>query len=226
METSHSIIVISGLDGSGKSTQSRIIADRLNRSGIKAVTLWNRWEPKASYPFINLAKRYLSSSRKISEGNYRGFTDAKRQSMRSSWKKSLWQLTVWSEYLIEVLWRLHPYGKDTIVLFDRYYYDTMIDMAINFSYEPERLEELLNHRLIRLYPKPKATIFIDVKPEIGIARKKDGTPLEYLVDRRRYYTKMAEIVQAPVIDGNASIEDVATELWRIVSGVLGKTGDR
>jgi len=172
LKKKQSIIVISGLDGSGKSTQSKIISERLKGAGLNSVTLWNRWEPKISYPFIKLAKSYLSNFRKVSENNYTKFTEAKRQSMRSGWKRSIWQTMVWSEYLIEVLWRLQHYNlKNIIVIFDRYYYDTMIDIAINFSFQPEELEGLMHHPLIRLYPKPKFAVFIDVAPEVGVARQ-------------------------------------------------------
>ena len=102
------IIVMSGLDGSGKSTQAKLLAERLTMSGIPYEVIWNRWEPRISAPIINLAKRHLSKEAKVSDIDYRSFTTAKKQKMKSRWKRILWQLMVWSEYLLEVYLRLIP----------------------------------------------------------------------------------------------------------------------
>ena len=54
-----SLVVLSGLDGSGKSTQTALLAERLGADGIPAAVLWNRWKPFLSAGVIRLAKRYL-----------------------------------------------------------------------------------------------------------------------------------------------------------------------
>lgn len=209
-----SLVVLSGLDGSGKSTQTALLAERLSAGGIPAAVLWNRWKPFLSSGVIRLAKRYLRKQARVKEGDYRGFTDAKRRSMKSGWKRDLWQMMVWGEYAMQVRARLLARRrKGLTILCDRYVYDTLIDVAINFSLPASRLDELMNHPLLSLFPKPGLVVFIDVDPETGAARKSDGTPAAYLADRREYYAAMARILHAPIIDGGASVESVARSLW-------------
>lgn len=210
------ILVLSGLDGSGKSTQAELLAGKLRESGVPAEAVWNRWEPRLSAPLIRLARRYLRSSGGAAGESYEAFRDAKRATMRSGLKRSLWQAMVWSEYACQVHRRLAPRRlRGTAVVCDRYVYDTMIDVAINFSLPPERLGELARHPLLGFFPKPGLVIFIDVDPAVGAARKSDGTPAAYLADRREYYREMARILQAPLLDGGAPVERVFAQIWEL-----------
>jgi thymidylate kinase len=228
------LVVLSGLDGSGKSTQTAILAERLGEGGIPAAVLWNRWKPFLSAGVIRLAKRYLRAQARVKDGDYRGFTDAKRRSMKSVWKRDLWQMMVWGEYAVQVRARLLAHRRAGVtILCDRYVYDTLVDVAINFSIPADRLGELMNHPLLSLFPKPGLVMFIDVDPETGAARKSDGTPAAYLADRREYYTAMARILNVPIIDGGASVESVARSIWELAkpwresrSGPLSRRGNR
>lgn len=210
------ILVLSGLDGSGKSTQAELLARKLRESGVPAEAVWNRWEPRLTAPLIRLAKRTLRSPGSVEGGGYEAFRDAKRRTMRSGLKRGLWQAMAWSEYACQVHRRLLPRRlRGTAVVCDRYVYDTMIDIAINFSAPPERLGELARHPLLSLFPKPALVIFIDIDPAVGAARKSDGTPAAYLADRREYYREMARILQAPVLDGGAPVERVFAQVWEL-----------
>lgn len=212
------LIVLSGLDVSGKTTQTLLLAARLRAEGIPAEAVWNRWKPAVSAMFITLARRWLKAQERVKEGDYRGFTDAKRRKMRSGWKRSVWQVMAWGEYAAQVRARLLAHRlKGATVLCDRYVYDTLVDIAINFSIPPLELADLMDHRLLSLFPKPAVVIFIDIDPATGAARKSDGTPAAYLADRRPYYTSLARILNAPVVDGGSSVESVASAIWNLTA---------
>ncbi|MCK4235635.1 MAG: hypothetical protein KAX38_00855, partial [Candidatus Krumholzibacteria bacterium] len=124
------LLVLSGLDGSGKSTQASLLTRRLLNAGYQVKTVWNRWEPMISAPLIRIAKRHLKTNEKVTADNYTDFTEAKQRRMKSPWKRSLWQFMVWSEYGLQVNLRLLPYFiRRTGLICDRYVYDTMIDIA-------------------------------------------------------------------------------------------------
>jgi len=209
------LIVVSGLDGTGKSTQCKLLAERLRLEGHRAETIWNRWEPRLSAPLIGLAKRRLGGRERIRDEDYEGFTEAKKRTMQSRWKKGLWQLMVWSEYAFEVHHRLGWGRRGPVRICDRYVYDTVVDIAVNFSIPPGELRRLLGHPLFSLYPTPACVLFLDVDPLVGASRKTDGTPAAYLADRRGHYLELARILEAPVIDGNAAIDEVAAEILRL-----------
>ena len=134
--------------------------------------------------------------------------------MRSPVKQALWQAMVWSEYTVQVHSRLLGAGYPRrAVISDRYVYDTLVDMAVNFSLEPAGLEKLCSHSLMSLFPAPASVVIIDIDPETGAARKSDGTPPEYLADRRPFYLEMAKLTGAAVVDGNGTIEETAAGIW-------------
>jgi thymidylate kinase len=212
------MIVLSGLDGSGKSTQALRLAERLHAEGLRARAVWNRWNPTVSAPFIRLAKRALSTQGKVRENDYEEFREAKRREMRSGWKRNLWQFMVWTEYACQVHWRtLFLRLSGVVVISDRYVYDTLIDVAINFSCPPEALAGLMSHRLLALFPKPALALFIDIDPTIGAARKADGTPPAYLADRRVYYASLAHMLAAPIVEGGASVDEVSQRIWELTA---------
>lgn len=208
------LLVLSGLDGSGKSTQAELLAKRLHREGYDVATVWSRWEPALSAPLIRFAKRRLDPRADAATADYRHFTAAKRQTMQSRWKRILWQLMVWSEYAAQINLRLMPHIiKRRGVICDRYIYDTLIDIAVNFSMKPGEIDSLCHHPLLALFPTPHQVIYIDIAPETGAARKADGTPPEYLADRREYYRSMARLLGAAIIDGGPTMEEVAEAIW-------------
>lgn len=212
------MIVLSGLDGSGKSTQTKLLAERLTAEGIPAQPIWNRWEPRLSAPMIEIAKKFLSLFAGASERDYESFREAKRKTMQNPLKRALWQTLVWSEYAWQVRDRISaPLRRGSTVICDRYVYDTLIDIAINFSVPPENIEELMEHPLLALFPKPALSVIVDIDPIIGASRKSDGTPASYLADRREHYKEIARILGAPVIDGSSSIELVFESLWEACS---------
>ena len=212
------ILVLSGLDGTGKSSQAEILSDRLASEGVKVNIIWNRWKPFLSAPFIHLARRTLNRTENAQIADYANFTAAKKEKMQSPLKRCLWQIMVWSEYAIQANLRLffhnHPYQG---IISDRYVFDTLVDMAVNFSIPPSRLNELSDNRLFGLFPRPASVIVFDIDPEKGAIRKSDGTPAEYLADRRELYLEMARITGASVIDSSLPIDEIADLVWDITA---------
>jgi thymidylate kinase len=213
-QKSGNLLVLSGLDGTGKSTQAGILVDRLKRKGITVRTVWNRWKPLISVPIVALARKTISRDKDAPTAQYEEFTRVKKEKMKHPLKQALWQLMVWSEYALEANIRLrktgHPFRN---IISDRYIYDTLIDIAVNFSLEPGDLETLCNHTLLSLFPIPTEIVVIDIDPLVGTGRKRDGTPPEYLADRREFYIEMARITGAALVNGNGTVEETASSIW-------------
>ncbi len=212
------ILVLSGLDGTGKSSQAGILSGRLASEGFKVDIVWNRWKPFFSAPLIHLARKSLNPKKDAQTEDYSNFTESKKEKMKSPARRRLWQAMVWSEYALQANLRFifHKYRYQGIIS-DRYVFDTLVDMAVNFSIPPSRLRELSENRLFRLFPRPASVIVFDIDPEKGALRKSDGTPAEYLADRRDLYLEIARMTGASVIDSSLSIEEIADLVWDLTA---------
>lgn len=212
------ILVLSGLDGTGKSSQAEILSGRLVSEGIKVNIVWNRWKPFFSAPIIRMARRTLSREENAQLADYSNFTAAKKEKMQSPLKRSLWQVMVWGEYALQANLRLFFHNYPYLgIISDRYVFDTLVDMAVNFSIPPSRLNELSENRLFGLFPRPSSVIVFDIDPDKGAMRKSDGTPAEYLADRRELYLEIARITGASVIDSSLPIGEIADQVWDITA---------
>ena len=206
-------IVLTGLDGTGKSTQGSILAKKISTKGTMTAIIWNRWNPRITAPLIAIARRHINSTPNAATEDYEDFTTSKQEQMQSPLKRNLWQFLVWGEYLFQVYYRLLSAGYPRkIIISDRYVYDTLIDIAINFSIPPSKLNLLCNHKLLSLFPRPACVLFLDIDPEVGFDRKKDGTPVKYLADRRPYYIALANLMHSPVINCNEPLSVVADNI--------------
>ncbi len=214
--TKPGLLVISGLDGAGKSTQAELLSARLAEEGRRVRVIWNRWEPYISAPLIRVARRRISRVRNAQTEDYTNFTEAKRRRMRNPILRILWQLMVWGEYSLQVNFRMAK-NRDSSAgtVCDRYIYDTLVDVAVNFDIPRGGISRLLGHPILSFFPRPAAVIFIDIDPRLGALRKNDGTPAEYLADRREHYQDIASMMGAPIIDGGGTIDEISKKIWEL-----------
>lgn len=112
-------------------------------------------------------------------------------------------------YLAEALPRL---TRPTLLLFDRYYQDLLID--------PERYHYGGSMRLARLagrlIPQPHLTIVLDAPPEVLRSRKQE-LPIEEVTRQREAYLKLAQsLPNGHVVDTSRPLDEAAEEVERII----------
>lgn len=162
------LVVFSGIDGAGKSTQIERLRAYLNRRGVPNVTCWSR----GGYtPLFELAKRVL---RRV-PGNAlpaSGHSERRDHAFRSGWVRRLW-LTIGILDLAVLYgarirwWRLR--GK--LVICDRYLSDTRIDFRLNFP--DERVDSWWSWRLLaRVSPRPDLGFLLLIPVEECLQRSR------------------------------------------------------
>ena len=206
-------LVLSGLDGTGKSTQAGILQDRLTGKGVEPTTIWNRWSPSITAPHLDGAETDRSAPR-CRDGRIFRFYSLEERTDEEPCQACALAGYGMERIFVQVQSRLFGAGYPRrAIISDRYVYDTLVDMAVNFSLEPGELETLCSHPLLSLFPVPASFVVIDIDPEVGSTRKSDGTPPEYLADRRPFYLEIARLTGAAVVDGNGTIEETAAGIW-------------
>ncbi|MCK4547510.1 MAG: hypothetical protein KAW17_08735 [Candidatus Eisenbacteria sp.] len=212
------LICLLGIDGSGKSTQAGALAESLQQQDVDAIHAWARWKPILMLPARRLG-RAIVRRRGVAEEDYRGFTDSKRTILRGRFQANLWKNFALLEHSSQIFIKVRiPMLMGKTVVADRYVYDTLIDLSVNLDVPPDTL---LKEPLLKLFRKPDLVILLDLSPKLGAARKDDGTPEEYLAERRDLYLQMADALGMEMVDAGGSPVEVQAEIRQLVWKKLG-----
>ena len=196
-------IVIDGLDGSGKGTQTKLLIEYFQKNNIPFEFIKS---PNYETPVGEVYRRYL-------DGEFEMKTDSVF-------------LLVASDVIMNKP-RIEKAKKQRkIIIAERYITATIAFQCANgFPYEKAiKLVELIG------YPKPDIIIFIDVKPETGMRRKfgqegkldRHEKDLEFLKKTREFYLReIKENVLGKwiVINGERSKKEVHEEILKVINSL-------
>ncbi|MEM2815749.1 MAG: dTMP kinase [Candidatus Bathyarchaeia archaeon] len=188
-------ICIEGLDGSGKTTQAKILVKNLIKQGYTALYTAEPSNGKIG-KFI---RRYLHGERRFS-----GIIEA---------------LLFAADRFEHVSEEIRPaLDEGKIVVSDRYVYSSM-------AYQGASGIDVDWIKMINKYVlKPDLAIFIDVAPEVVLQRiRRKRTIMEDLKTQRmvrEVYMKLVESGELKRVDGNKPKEDLAGEILSICLDAL------
>lgn len=206
MDKKGKFIVFEGIDGSGKSTQIRFLADKLKEAGIPyEITA----EPSEG-PIGVMIRQILTGECKMDNRVIAALFAADRL----------------DHILNEEDGLLHKIENGTTVICDRYYFSSYAYNGVDMPMEWVISANSQSSRLL----KPTVNIFIDLDPDTAlerIARNRQCTELFEKKSRlekvRENYFEVFEKMQdemVVIIDGNQTPEAMAEEIWQKIKGYL------
>jgi thymidylate kinase len=197
------LIVFSGLDGAGKSTQIELLREYYQKKGVESVTVWSRGGYTPGFETLKNLVRRISGKKVLPPA---GRTGTRERTFRKKWIRVAWLHValidlIWL-YAVRFRWWLRS-GK--IVLADRYLWDTLVDFRINFP--QEKVEGwILWRTLVWLSAKPMCSYLFLVPVEESLRRsveKAEPFPDSEQVLKRRLdeYTQLSREGHWHVLDG-------------------------
>lgn len=187
------LIVFEGIDGSGKTTQAKLLYQKLDSLGFD-VELFK--EPSSSTWGRKIKEYSLYEDSLTPEEELELFIKDREENIKMNIKPSL--------------------AKKKIVLLDRYYFSTIAYQGAK-GIDIELIKRLNKKIAI----EPDLVFIFDVEPKIGLARIENRKKKEKLFEKEDYLKKVREIFKSIdnekiiKIDASKSIAEIATKVKKI-----------
>lgn len=211
-----------GIDGSGKSTLSQKISQRLSQEGIKIKNPWARYRPYLAKIMMTSGKKLFLDKNSNMHENYGSYLSDKRKVFKKmSSLSKIYFYTIKIEYFFEILFKIIiPFKFGTSIIADRYVHDTVInDLCIDINLPVSKLNQLLEKFWI-LFPKPDITFLIKVPEEIAFKRKKSDIPsIGFLRIRNEYYEQLEGNEKIITLDGTLPISELEKQVLQEIKRV-------
>ncbi len=206
------IIVFTGIDGSGKTSHSKVTAEWLRMQGIDCVYYHFFRHPIVTSLSILKAKIL----RKPVYGSKITYSSEFRRSLKrpSAMLRPLIQLIdnwvyIGSRLLLNIL-------RGRWVICDRYFYDYYIRFKCLGYIFPRFLEFIV----YKLTPRPHLLVVFDVNPLISYKRREGEHPIWYYILARREYHRLARELGGVILNTQRPFDVVQAILNKLIESTL------
>lgn len=207
-------ILITGLDGSGKTTLAR-----------KLVVYLDKYLGNYHYVHANevpVLMRIVKKSIKFiflrENDAFEDYSDYTRKKQEISRKYlllgKLYRILLAIDYIPQVFFKIYLpllIGRKLVV--DRYIYDVVANLGLNMNYSPYDYIKDINS-FFKIFPKPDICFLLDIDEYVAFSRKDDVPSVEYLKERKTIYDLFAKEEKMEIVKATGTPEKITEYIAR------------
>lgn len=207
------LVALSGIDGAGKSSQARWLAESLTALGVDVEVVWNDLLGNRALNLLGAPpKALLRLAGRRSERMAR-YDDAPPSSdaPTASAVRGIWSTIVTLANAVEQrIMATRSVGRERVIVFDRSPLDLAVRMQVLYRANVE-----MQHRLVQLAaPRPDLAFLLDIPAEVSLARKSDIWLPSQLMEQTMLYRALAPRFGVRRLDGQRPPDEIAAEIAR------------
>jgi hypothetical protein len=204
-------IVISGLDGCGKTTVINQLRDRLAREGLATRYAWLRYNHRLVRPVHGLSRLLGLSRRYQIEGRHLWRHEFHRSRLFSSFYIVLTWLDAWLGRLI--LGAKLTLQKADVVVCDRWVPDILVDLAVD-TRRRRLLRGKWHSRFARILPSGTRQYLLVRNANRIVSARPDVTQDLSRSFRRRLYQRLGRRADMVVVSNNGAVDTAVEAIFR------------
>jgi dTMP kinase len=203
------LITLSGIDGSGKTTQAHALQSAFHVCHLHANHVWSRGGSARWLQLLRLRRKSPAEAGEQLPQEQK--VRLRQERFRSRWLRWGWSWLTAIELLLKYTREVTlPLLLGRVVICDRYIYDTFADWAAYFR---EPVHERLAARLLRLLtPTPAVRYWLDVPAELAQKRSPEQLPANFLQAQANAYRQMTAQHGLQRREGASSKDEVADQI--------------
>ncbi len=195
---------IAGADGTGKSTQSELLAEYLEKKGIRIRRVWLRFPFFLSLPLLAYARIRGYSWHEVNNEVDHGYWD-----FSHSWvMKNIFPWALFIDASLSALFKIYlPLVFGETIICERFVLDMLVDLAIAVN-DTTFSECILGRLFLGLLPSKARIVILDLDRET-ICRRRHNLIFDHLLDSRlNVFRLLANRLKLPVINSYFQISEV------------------
>lgn len=201
---------IIGPDGSGKTTQARMLVETLLRKGMKSEYRWVRFFHLFSLPLLVTARLAgMSEDRILPSGRRIGYHHFHRSKIISSSYPILMLLDTTVMTVAKVYLPMRLLKKSIVC--DRFIFDTIVDIMISIG-NHNLHNEPIGGLFLGLVPSNTRSVLLIADEEI-LRQRRDNVYHDNALDLKiDLYKRLAEDLRIPVVDASLPMSEVQEKI--------------
>ena len=200
-------MAIEGVDGCGKTTQAKMLVDRLKKNEYETTYV------RPIYVLLKLIRLGEADKNSVSPRRARVSEVANKKS--SLIRRALIGLAGYL-YALTTYMFIKFHSRNKIIVCDRYFYQFFFDLFGDFS-----------EKVVRIFPKPDITFFLDGDLDLFYSRMNDSFDVSvdriYYTDALNLYRRISQKYGFIQVDANLNKEALNNMIFMHLTKVIGRS---